>query len=139
MKAIHMKKFKNETWELCSDKVFQSYRKTVTDASDYFKEFFNRIPSGRVMFYAGDVDMACNFVGVEAFSEYLRNKMKFEVKNEYMPWEFEDSDGSIQIGGFIRQFERITFVTVKGAGHMVPTDKPIPAKAMIKNFLNGDF
>ena len=139
MKAIHIQNYRNETWDLCSDKVFQSFRKTVTDTTDYFKGFYNRITEGRVMLYAGDVDMACNFVGVEAFTEHLREKMGFEVKNEYMPWEYKDSDKSIQIGGFIRQFNRLSFVTIKGAGHMVPTDKPLPAQVMIKNFLEGNF
>ena len=32
---------------------------------------------------------------------------------------------------------RFAYVTVKGAGHMVPTYRPAEAKAMIQRFLNG--
>jgi cathepsin A (carboxypeptidase C) len=86
------------------------------------------------MLYAGDIDMACNFIGVQNFARSLGR----EIKQEYTPWEYTDtSDNSIQIGGFIRQYDRLSFVSIKGAGHMVPTDLPIPAQYMIQQFING--
>ena len=39
--------------------------------------------------------------------------------------------------GYIKQFDRLTWLTVKGAGHMVPTDKPIQAYTMFEAFLMG--
>lgn len=136
IKQIHVKLVDSpqSKWELCSESVFQSYHKSVLNTNTYFQSFFDNIPDGRIMLYAGDIDMACNFIGVQHFAQSL-NRV---VTNEYTPWEFHDtSDDSIQIGGFIRQYDRLSFVSVKGAGHMVPTDMPISAQHMIKQFLDG--
>jgi len=131
---IHVKLKNGIQWELCSESVFQSYHKTVVNTDVYFNTFFNRLPAGKVMLYAGDIDMACNFIGVQNFAQSLNR----EVTNEYVPWEYHDpTDDSYQIGGFIRQFDRLSFVTIKGSGHMVPTDMPVPAQHMIKQFLDG--
>ncbi|KAK5964269.1 hypothetical protein GCK32_022408, partial [Trichostrongylus colubriformis] len=40
-----------------------------------------------------------------------------------------------QIGGFYTHYDGLHFVTVKGAGHMVPTDKPAVAFHIIFSFL----
>ena len=42
-----------------------------------------------------------------------------------------------QIGGYVPQYKRgkVTFATVRGAGHMVPTDKPPVAEHLIQSFL----
>ena len=49
---------------------------------------------------------------------------------------FQDKDGYNQIAGYVKQFERISFLTVKGAGHMVPSDKPKEAFEMFNRFTN---
>ncbi|KAG8131454.1 hypothetical protein E2320_009393 [Naja naja] len=51
-------------------------------------------------------------------------------------WIFTDEDGQDQIGGFVKEFTNIAFLTIKGAGHMVPTDKPRAAFNMVQRFLN---
>ena len=40
-----------------------------------------------------------------------------------------------QIGGFVKKFELLDLMTVRGSGHMVPTDKPAEALYMIKSFV----
>lgn len=47
----------------------------------------------------------------------------------------QDEKGQEQIAGFVKDFKNISFMTVKGAGHMVPTDKPVEALEMLKRFL----
>ena len=47
----------------------------------------------------------------------------------------QDKDGYNQIAGYVKEFERISFLTVKGAGHMVPTDKPKEAFEMLNRFV----
>ncbi|KIH42208.1 hypothetical protein ANCDUO_27809, partial [Ancylostoma duodenale] len=46
-----------------------------------------------------------------------------------------------QIAGYVKQFTygpaSIDLLTVKGAGHLVPSDRPGPALQMFENFLRG--
>ena len=42
------------------------------------------------------------------------------------------------VGGFAKTFEKnLTYTTVRGAGHMVPTDKPAAALKIFNKFLLG--
>lgn len=46
-----------------------------------------------------------------------------------------------QIGGYVQKFQKnnmtIDLLTVKGAGHMSPTDRPGPVLQMMNNFVHG--
>lgn len=81
-----------------------------------------------LLVYNGDVDMMCNFFGDEWFVDDLGRK----VIVDYEPWHVNG-----QVAGFVKHYDRITYMTVKGSGHMVPTDKPAEALAMIEVFLFG--
>uniref|UniRef100_A0AAZ3SEY1 Carboxypeptidase n=1 Tax=Oncorhynchus tshawytscha TaxID=74940 RepID=A0AAZ3SEY1_ONCTS len=84
----------------------------------------------RVLVYNGDVDMACNFLGDEWFVESLHQ----EVQVKRRPWLYYTGE-SQQVGGFVKEFSNLAFLTVKGSGHMVPTDKPIAAFTMFSRFI----
>lgn len=40
-----------------------------------------------------------------------------------------------QVGGFHTRYGNLDFVTVRGAGHMVPTDKPDVAYHILNSFV----
>lgn len=40
-----------------------------------------------------------------------------------------------QVGGFVKQFENLDLLTVRGSGHMVPQDKPAASLHMIRSFV----
>ncbi|TKS70110.1 Lysosomal protective protein [Collichthys lucidus] len=85
----------------------------------------------RVLVYNGDTDMACNFLGDKWFVEDLGLK----PTTDYQSWIHDD-----QIAGFYEQYGNITFLTVKGAGHMVPQWAPGPALHMFQSFItNGSY
>ena len=43
-----------------------------------------------------------------------------------------------QVGGYTQVYKGdLTFVTVRGAGHQVPSDQPGRALSLIKHFLDG--
>ena len=70
----------------------------------------NFLPQGlRVLIYNGDTDMACNFLGDEWFVEELGRKQL----TDYKAWFSKDERGIEQVAGYSRQFEGISFVTVK--------------------------
>lgn len=81
-----------------------------------------------LLVYNGDIDMMCNFFGDEWFVDDLKRK----VIADYSPWHVNG-----QVAGFVKHFEGITYMTVKGSGHMVPTDKPAEALKMFNIFLYG--
>lgn len=52
-------------------------------------------------------------------------------------WNFKDALGT-QVAGYVTDYaEGLTFATIKGAGHMVPQFKPIPALVMFQKFITG--
>uniref|UniRef100_A0A8C6WK46 Carboxypeptidase n=1 Tax=Neogobius melanostomus TaxID=47308 RepID=A0A8C6WK46_9GOBI len=87
----------------------------------------------RVLVYNGDVDMACNFMGDEWFVESLKQLVQVQRR----VWLYEGADGK-QVGGFVKEFSNIAFLTIKGSGHMVPTDKPAAAFTMFSRFIRRE-
>uniref|UniRef100_A0A8C1HH02 Carboxypeptidase n=1 Tax=Cyprinus carpio carpio TaxID=630221 RepID=A0A8C1HH02_CYPCA len=71
-------------------------------------------------------------------------RLFMDVKKQYLkllgvqvqrrPWIYFNGETQ-QIGGFVKEFTNIAFLTVKGSGHMVPTDKPIAAFTMFSRFI----
>lgn len=43
----------------------------------------------------------------------------------------------VQVGGRVVKYEGLTFVTVRGAGHLVPLNKPAESLSLINSFLSG--
>lgn len=119
------------TWSICSA---IDYKKQYTSMRN---QYVNLLSLGKLkmMLYNGDADMACNFLGEEWFVDSLPLKMKEKRSH----WFYKALDGTKQIAGTVQKFNDFTFLTVKGAGHMVPQDKPIQAFQMLSNFLSGEF
>ncbi|XP_037108453.1 lysosomal protective protein isoform X1 [Syngnathus acus] len=117
-------------WTICSSEVYLNYGRLYLDVSKQYLKLLAALKY-RVLVYNGDVDMACNFMGDEWFVESLNQ----EVQVSRRPWLYEDEDGR-QVGGFVKEFNNLAFLTVKGSGHMVPTDKPVAAFAVFSRFVN---
>ncbi|KAL8108345.1 hypothetical protein AgCh_024709 [Apium graveolens] len=83
----------------------------------------------RVWIFSGDTD---SVVPVTS-TKYSLAKMKLQVKTSWYPWIVNQ-----QVGGFTEVYEgNLTFATVRGAGHQVPSYQPRSALALISHFLNG--
>ncbi|XP_060775336.1 lysosomal protective protein [Neoarius graeffei] len=116
-------------WEVCSAEVNLNYKRLYMDVKAQYLKILGAVKY-RVLVYNGDIDMACNFLGDEWFVESLQQ----EVKVERRPWLYYNGETQ-QVGGFVKEFSNLAFLTIKGAGHMVPTDKPIAAFAMFSSFI----
>lgn len=58
-------------------------------------------------------------------------QLGYDAVSKYGPWYY-----SGYVGGFTKRYEKnLTFTLVRGAGHMVPEDKPGPALQMIEDFI----
>lgn len=115
-------------WQPCSE---LKYKRVYQEMSAQYKKVLGR--GKRILVYNGDVDMACNFLGDEWFTDRLGQP----VVTARSEWTYSDATGTTQVAGFFKAFDKLTFVTVRGAGHMVPTDRPRPALKMFINFITN--
>lgn len=81
-----------------------------------------------VWIYSGDVD---GRVPVTS-SKYSINTLKLPIKSPWRPWYTGE-----QVGGYVVEYEGLVFVTIRGAGHLVPSYQPQRALTMISSFLQG--
>ncbi|KAI3775673.1 hypothetical protein L1987_45422 [Smallanthus sonchifolius] len=49
-------------------------------------------------------------------SRYSINKLQTSVKTLWHPWMYEG-----EVGGYVVGYQNLTFVTISGAGHFVPS------------------
>uniref|UniRef100_A0A8D0H220 Carboxypeptidase n=1 Tax=Sphenodon punctatus TaxID=8508 RepID=A0A8D0H220_SPHPU len=128
-KALHIRDLA-PTWQMCSFEVNRNYKRLIKRVEDQYLKLLGPMKY-RILVYNGDVDMACNFLGDEWFVDSLRQKVQVQRR----PWLYK-VEGEEQIGGFVKEFTNIAFLTIKGAGHMVPTDQPLAAFIMFSRFIN---
>lgn len=116
-------------WDICSDDVGDQYTILYSTVKDVYLKLLSL--GLRALVYNGDTDMACNFLGDQWFVEDLG----IQATTKYQTWIHDN-----QVAGFYQQFGNITFLTVKGAGHMVPQWAPGPAFHMFQSFItNGSY
>ncbi|CAH1778736.1 unnamed protein product [Owenia fusiformis] len=127
--ALHISAMSPATWAVCSGDVGEHYIRNYNSMVAQYRKVLAK--GKRIMVYNGDVDMACNFLGDEWFVDALN----LPVKEKRKQWFFDD--GSMQVAGFVKQYEQLSCVTVKGSGHFVPHDNPIAALKMISTFLQN--
>ncbi|KAJ3526965.1 hypothetical protein NMY22_g9960 [Coprinellus aureogranulatus] len=84
----------------------------------------------RLLVYAGNADMMCNYIGNSRWVEALETKFSSEYRqSKALPWISLESGrvaGSVRSAGNSASFGagNVTFVEVFEAGHMTPFDQP---------------
>uniref|UniRef100_A0A7N4NGF5 Uncharacterized protein n=1 Tax=Sarcophilus harrisii TaxID=9305 RepID=A0A7N4NGF5_SARHA len=63
---------------------------------------------------------------------FYQELLQSNVMTTYQPWYYQR-----QVAGFFKEYEQITFLTVKGSGHMVPQYRPAQALKMFECFLKN--
>ncbi|XP_038719994.1 serine carboxypeptidase-like 40 [Tripterygium wilfordii] len=113
-------------WQPCSD-VLGEWKDSPSTILPILKELTeNKL---RVWVFSGDTD---GRIPVTA-TKYSIKKMKLDVKTLWHPWFIAG-----EVGGYTQVYEgELTFATVRGAGHEVPSYQPIRALSLIKHFLHG--
>jgi len=79
--------------------------------------------------YSGNLDLICCTTGTNAWV----NKLKWPDLKTWaaQPRQSFSAPGSEVIVGFTKSLKNFNFINVLAAGHMVPTDQPAAAKAML--------
>ncbi|EFO99321.1 hypothetical protein CRE_16476 [Caenorhabditis remanei] len=80
----------------------------------------------RVLVYYGDTDMACNFMMGQQFVDQLGLRRTLKKT----PWKFDR-----QIAGFKTLFDGLSFITIRGAGHMAPQWRASQMYYAVQQFL----
>jgi len=85
----------------------------------------------RILVFSGDVDGCVPHVFTEQWVEGLG----FPVSDAFRPWTFSNG----QVGGYVTTYgvNNFAFLTVKGAGHMVPQYAPEAAFTMFSIWLSN--
>ncbi|CAN8287868.1 unnamed protein product, partial [Cochlearia groenlandica] len=119
--GIHLKK-----WSTCNDDIFDNW----TDSRSSVLPIYKKLMNGglRIWVYSGDTDGRVPVLG----TRYCINTLKLPIKTSWRPWYHEK-----QVSGWIQEYEGLTFATLKGAGHDVPSFKPIESLALFSAFLKG--
>ena len=87
----------------------------------------------RVLIYSGDFDGQIPHCGTEEWTRGLGIPLK-QNATYYRPWTLSNG----QVAGRVVQYEDdFAYVTVAGAGHMVPTFKPVEGYELFRRFLAG--
>merc|ERR1712086_667063 len=119
-------------WEICSTKI-QYTRDMSYSAPQLYKKMMSKY---RILVYNGDTDMACDYIADSLAMDSIGAPV--DKSMDWVPW-YIHGDGADQTVGFVTHYETepgMHFLTVKGAGHMVPQWKPEVAYAMLDRFLN---
>ncbi|KAK1261985.1 Serine carboxypeptidase-like 34 [Acorus gramineus] len=110
-------------WKHCSDA--QNY---WTDWQTSVLPIIEKLIDGgiRVWIYSGDID---GDVPVTS-TRYSLNKLGLKITRDWTPWY-----NHMQVGGWTINYDDLTFVTVRGAGHEVPLFAPKQSLQLIEHFL----
>ena len=136
--AIHVNNATGRDWTICSD--ILNYTTIYDDMTPVYNEIFNLDSNIYAVIYNGDTDLACNFLGDEWFVDDFTNSFGLKETKGYREWYVNatESYNSQQVAGWVIDYDRISFVTVRGAGHMVPQYKPSAALKMFNAFISNE-
>ncbi|XP_057512805.1 serine carboxypeptidase-like 40 [Actinidia eriantha] len=126
-KALHANVTKlSYDWESCSP-VIQDWEDSPSTILPLLQEFMEN--GLRVWIFSGDTDGRMPVTS----TKYSINKMKLPVKTAWHPWLHNG-----EVGGYTEVYKGdLTFATVRGAGHEVPSYQPSRALSLIMHFLAG--
>jgi serine carboxypeptidase-like clade 1 len=124
--AFHVK---SEFFEVDNAEGDFDYTPTEPDLQPFYQEMNGKL---KVLVYNGDTDPAITSFATQNWTSHLG----FDEDQHWRPWTV---DGCERMGGYVTRYKGMfDFVTIRGAGHMVPTYKPAATFAFMKAWISGD-
>ncbi|KAL7104758.1 hypothetical protein ACP275_07G002600 [Erythranthe tilingii] len=124
-KALHVTSDRVK-WTVCNDSVFRTYNYTVFSVLPIYKKL---IKGGlKIWMYSGDADGRVPVIG----TRYCVEAMGLTIKKPWTSWFYNN-----QVAGRVVEYQGLTLVTIRGAGHLVPLNKPNEALALIHAYLSN--
>ncbi|TVU33798.1 hypothetical protein EJB05_15606, partial [Eragrostis curvula] len=130
-KALHANVTRlNHPWSFCSGP-FSNWNDSPSSMLPIIKELLRN--GIKVVVFSGDTD---GNVPVTS-SRYSVNRLQLPVAAKWRPW-FVSNKGPREVAGYVVQYKsNLSLVTVRGAGHQVPSYQPQRALALVQYFLAG--
>ncbi|KAI6659294.1 hypothetical protein LOD99_14965 [Oopsacas minuta] len=129
-KAIHAEP---QEWSMRSKAVTYSVQDMMTPMKKVWKQLLPYHNELKFLVYSGDVDAAVPWLGTLLWIKDLEKDGTINLVEDWNPWY----GSTVQVGGFTLQYDKMTFKTVRDAGHQVPSSQPRRAYDMLNNFLNN--
>lgn len=114
-------------WTDCTTRVTYSYADVLTSVLPVYDYLFTT--PLRILVYSGDVD---GIVPTPSTKNWLA-KLNLTETASFRPW----TDSAGQVGGYVTEYQQMTFATVRNAGHMVPGTEPRRSHDLIARFVAG--
>ncbi|WOG91892.1 hypothetical protein DCAR_0311147 [Daucus carota subsp. sativus] len=123
-KALRVRKGTTGEWERCRDAL--PYEYDVSDSRVYHANLSRK--GYKSLIYSGDHDMIVPFQSTQS---WIRD-LNYSIVDEWRPWIVQG-----QYAGYTRAYSnKMTFATVKGAGHTAPEYKPAECYAMFERWIS---
>jgi carboxypeptidase C (cathepsin A) len=113
-------------WEMCNDHDWWNYSILKIGSQWIYESLKGKM---RMLHFTGDIDGAVPSLGTYDWIQ----SMNPDVVADLRPYMYEG-----HVAGYIEQYDGLDYITVHGAGHMVPQDKPKEAFHMITNWIKGN-
>lgn len=115
----------NQTWEMCTDRIdYDSGEKASYWIYPILKK--NNI---RMMHFSGNADGAVPTQGTRDWIDSL----EWPKSRPYAPFYIENK----QVGGFVQEYEGITFASIQGIGHMAAQWSPVATRHALMQFIKN--
>ena len=113
-------------WTMCTPINY-----TINQSIDFYQEYLPKLKDKvKVWIMSGDTDIILNTLGTKRWIYSLKSN----IVSEWEPF----TDDEDQICGFKISYENgLTFITAKGAGHMLPEDNPKTAEKILNLFISS--
>ncbi|KAK4437853.1 Polyadenylate-binding protein RBP47 [Sesamum alatum] len=113
-------------WDACNYTVFLNWNDRPDTILPTIKELM--ADGIRVWIYSGDTDKRVPVTS----TRYSLEKLGTPVKTPWYPWYNQG-----EVGGYAVEYQNVTFVSIRGAGHFVPSYQPQRALVVFSSFLDG--
>jgi len=105
------------------------YTPTEPDLTGFYKEINGQL---KVLVYNGDTDPAITSFAAQNWTSHLG----FVETQHWRPWTVDHCQ---RMGGYVTRYQgSFDFLTIRGAGHMVPTMKPEATFTFMQAWLEGN-
>ncbi|KAF7330037.1 Carboxypeptidase [Mycena kentingensis (nom. inval.)] len=125
----------------CADAVDTAFRahldNYIAPTQEYVAGLLER--GVKVLIYVGTFDWTCNWVGNQRWTMALEwSGAEAFRKEELNEWCVSGGLKGKERAGLVRSANGLTFLTIDGAGHMVPYDKPKESLDLLQRWLSGE-